>query len=183
MTKTAPSTFAPRAAWLALCVLPALAACAHNETGPAAPGVAAARLHISHPAERPATVGGPDWFTGQTEVAMLFGPDGARDFSGAYVTFQPGARTAWHSHPAGQTLVVTEGTGWVQIEGQPRQDIAVGDVVWTPPGVRHWHGATTDAAMTHLALQNQVEGRVVDWFEHVADEVYDPAPSSDPARR
>ncbi|MCB9793637.1 MAG: cupin domain-containing protein [Alphaproteobacteria bacterium] len=103
---------------------------------------------------------------------MLFSPEGARRFGGATVRFEPGARTAWHSHPAGQTLVVTEGSGWVQVEGEPRQDLRPGDVVWTPPGQRHWHGATDSAAMTHIALQGEVDGEVVDWQEPVPEARY-----------
>lgn len=117
--------------------------------------------------------GSPELFTGDASIEMLFGINGPRNFSGAYVTFLPGSRTAWHSHPAGQTLVVTDGTAWVQLEGQERQELEVGDVIWTPPGVRHWHGATPYRPMTHIALQSGVDGEVVDWQELVTDEEYD----------
>ena len=103
---------------------------------------------------------------------MLFGPNGPRTFGGATVVFEPGARTSWHSHPAGQTLVVTDGSGWMQTDGGPRHEVKAGDVVWTPPGVRHWHGATTATAITHIALQGEVSGRTVDWFEPVTDAQY-----------
>ncbi|MCB9546947.1 MAG: cupin domain-containing protein [Myxococcales bacterium] len=103
---------------------------------------------------------------------MLFSPEGARTFGGATVAFEPGARTAWHVHPAGQTLVVTAGSGWLQAEGEPRRDLRPGDVVWTPPGVRHWHGATAATAMTHIALQGALDGAVVDWQAQVTDAEY-----------
>ncbi|MCB9780934.1 MAG: cupin domain-containing protein [Alphaproteobacteria bacterium] len=137
------------------------------QAGPPAP-----QTTVTAATERDRFVGGAEWFTGTATVSMLFGPDGARTFGGASVAFEPGARTAWHSHPAGQTLVVTEGQGWVQAEGEPRRDLKPGDVVWTPPGVRHWHGATATHAMTHLALQGEVEGAVVAWEEHVDDAHY-----------
>lgn len=160
---------------LLCCVAPGLHACAHVR------GDAAAQPHsITTAAERGSSAGPAAWFSGDASVAPLFGPNGPRDFGAAYVTFQPGARTAWHSHPAGQTLVVTDGTGWVQVEGEPRRDIKPGDVVWTPPGVRHWHGATRSTAMTHIALQGEVEGRVVDWFEPVADATYLAEGTSEP---
>lgn len=92
--------------------------------------------------------------------------------SGASVTFEPGARTAWHTHPLGQTLIVTAGSGWVQGEGGPIEDIRPGDVVWFEPGEKHWHGATPTTAMTHIAIQEKLNGKVVDWMEHVTDEQY-----------
>jgi quercetin dioxygenase-like cupin family protein len=92
--------------------------------------------------------------------------------SGASVTFEPGARTAWHTHPLGQTLIVTAGAGCVQLEGGPVQDIYPGDVVWFAPGEKHWHGATSTTAMTHIAIQEKLDGKVVDWMEHVTDEQY-----------
>jgi quercetin dioxygenase-like cupin family protein len=107
--------------------------------------------------------------TGQATISMLFTPNGPRTFSGAYVTFQPGARSAWNDHLAGQTLVVTEGSGWVQLEGEEGRDLKPGDVVWTPPNVRHWHGAAASASMTHVALQGVADGTAVHWFEHVTD--------------
>lgn len=146
-------------------------ACAHANAAPTAPETEPTP-RVTTAAERGSFTGGEDWFTGTATVAMLFSPNGPRDFGGASVAFEPGARTAWHAHPAGQTLVVTEGHGWVQLEGEARRDIRTGDVVWTPPGVRHWHGATATTAMTHLALQGAVDGAVVDWQEHVTDAQY-----------
>jgi quercetin dioxygenase-like cupin family protein len=116
--------------------------------------------------------GPADWFTGTVRVDPLFqAPDPAL-VSGASVTFEPGARTAWHTHPLGQTLIVTAGAGCVQLEGGPVQDIYPGDVVWFAPGEKHWHGATSTTAMTHIAIQEKLDGKVVDWMEHVTDEQY-----------
>ena len=98
-------------------------------------------------------------------------PDPAR-VSGASVTFEPGARTAWHTHPLGQTLVITSGLGWVQREGGAIEEVRPGDVVWFPPGLKHWHGATPTTAMTHIAIQEMINGKNVDWLEHVSDEQY-----------
>lgn len=121
-------------------------------------------------AARPATKGPAERFTGNVTVQPYFAPHGERHSIGALVTFQPGARTAWHSHPHGQTLVVTEGVGAVQQRGGPRQTITAGDVVWTPPGVVHWHGATGDSAMRHIALvETDDDGKTADWFEHVSN--------------
>jgi quercetin dioxygenase-like cupin family protein len=94
--------------------------------------------------------------------------------AGACVTFEPGARTAWHTHPLGQTLVVTYGSGWAQRLGGPIESIRAGDVVWFEPGEKHWHGATSTTAMVHIAVQERLDGRVVDWMEHVTDEEYEP---------
>ena len=117
-------------------------------------------------------IGPADWFTGSVRVDPLFqAPDPAR-VAGAHVTFEPGARTAWHTHPLGQTLIVTSGTGWVQREGGAIEQIRPGDVVWFEPGERHWHGATSTNGMTHIALQEKLDGKVVEWLEHVTDEEY-----------
>lgn len=120
-----------------------------------------------------ASVAGPaDWFTGNTRIDPLFhSPEPARA-AGASVTFEPGARTAWHTHPLGQTLIVTSGVGRVQVEGGPIEEIRPGDVVWFPPGVKHWHGAAPTKAMTHIAIQEALDGKVVEWMEHVTDEQY-----------
>lgn len=120
-----------------------------------------------------ASAKGPaDWFTGTVRVDPLFqAPDPAL-VSCASVTFEPGARTAWHTHPLGQTLIVTAGAGWIQGEGCPIQDIRPGYVVWFAPGEKHWHGATSTTAMTHIAIQEKLDGKVVDWMEHVTDEQY-----------
>ena len=116
---------------------------------------------------------GPDeYFTGDVRIDPLFeAPDPARA-RGASVTFEPGARTAWHRHPLGQTLIVTSGFGWVQSEGQPKVVLRPGDVVWCPPNERHWHGSTPTTAMTHIAIQEALDGKVVEWMEKVSDEQY-----------
>ena len=116
---------------------------------------------------------GPDqYFTGVVTVEPLYQPKAPARYSAAYVTFDPGARSAWHSHPLGQTLVVTAGTGWVQEGGGAKQEIKPGDVIWTPPGVKHWHGATSTAAMTHMAITEALDGKNVDWMEKVTDAQY-----------
>jgi quercetin dioxygenase-like cupin family protein len=113
-----------------------------------------------------------DWFTGVVRIDPLFqAPEPAR-VAGASVTFEPGARTAWHAHPLGQTLIVTFGVGRVQREGGPIEEIRPGDVVWFPPGEKHWHGASPTKAMTHIAIQEALNGKVVDWMEKVSDEQY-----------
>ena len=121
-----------------------------------------------------ASVKGPaDWFTGTVRIDPLFlkADDPART-TGASVTFEPGARTAWHTHPLGQTLIVIAGCGWVQRDGGPIEKIRPGDVVWFPPGEKHWHGASPNTAMTHIAIQETLGGKSVDWMEHVSDEQY-----------
>ena len=120
-----------------------------------------------------ASVKGPaDWFTGTVRIDPLFQPNESRRGSAAYVTFEPGARTAWHTHPLGQTLIVTAGCGRVQRLGGPIEEIRPGDVVWFPPGEKHWHGAAPTTAVTHIAIQEQLDGKVVDWMEKVSDEQY-----------
>ncbi len=116
---------------------------------------------------------GPDqFFTGNVRIDPLFeAPDPAR-VRGASVTFEPGGRTAWHWHPLGQTLICTAGCGWVQSEGQAKVEIRPGDVVWCPPNERHWHGATPTTAMSHIAIQEALDGKVVEWMEKVSDEQY-----------
>ncbi|MGV0912602.1 (R)-mandelonitrile lyase [Martelella sp. FOR1707] len=116
--------------------------------------------------------GPSDWFTGSVQVEMLFNPYDKERVQGARVAFQPGARTAWHTHPLGQTLIVTSGVGRVQRWGGPIEEIQVGDVVWFAPGEKHWHGAAPDTAMTHTAIQEVQNGKVVDWMEKVTDEQY-----------
>ncbi len=149
-----------------------LVACAH--AAPSAPSTEAVAdaPSITPAAARETFQGSPERFTGTATVSMLFSPHGARTFGAATVAFAPGARTAWHRHPAGQTLVVTEGEGWFQVEGEARKTLRPGDVVWTPPGVRHWHGTTADQAMTHTALQGAVDGQVVAWEALVDDAQY-----------
>ncbi len=119
--------------------------------------------------------GSSDWFTGTVRIDPLFeAPEPAR-VRGASVTFEPGARTAWHTHPLGQTLIVTSGCGWAQRWGGPIEEIRPGDVVWFAPGEKHWHGATPTTAMTHIAIQEALNGKVVDWMEKVTDEQYGPS--------
>ena len=116
--------------------------------------------------------GPADWFTGRVRVEPLFqAPEPAR-VQGASVTFEPGARTAWHTHPLGQTLIVTAGVGWVQRVGGAVEEIRPGDVVWFEPGEKHWHGATATTSMTHIAVQEKLDGKVVDWMEQVSDDEY-----------
>jgi len=118
------------------------------------------------------TKGPEEWFSGAVRIDPLFHANDARRGAASSVTFEPGARTAWHTHPLGQTLLVTAGCGWVQREGGPVEEIRPGDVVWFPPGERHWHGATPTTAMTHIAIQEQLNGKVVDWMEKVTDDQY-----------
>ena len=120
-----------------------------------------------------ASARGPaEWFTGTVRIVPLFQPQAPARAVGASVTFEPGARTAWHTHPLGQSLLITAGCGWVQREGGPIDEVHPGDVVWFSPGERHWHGATSTTAMTHIAIQEQLDGKAVDWLEHVSDEQY-----------
>jgi quercetin dioxygenase-like cupin family protein len=129
-------------------------------------------MEISRNGSRPSGRGPAEWFTGTVRIDPLFeAPDPAR-VRGASVTFDSGARTAWHTHPLGQTLIVTAGCGLAQRWGGPIEEILPGDVVWFPPGEKHWHGATATTAMTHIALQEALDGKVVDWMEQVSDEQY-----------
>jgi len=131
---------------------------------------------IIHPkGSRPSEPGPDDYFTGEVEMAPLISTPAPARLRGVTVTFQPGARTAWHTHPLGQTLIVTEGTGRAQTEGSPVQTLNKGDVVWFGPGEKHWHGAAPDSAMTHIALQEAQVGEAVEWMEKVADADYDPS--------
>ena len=141
-------------------------------SGAASAGADGERMAISREETRPATPGPRETFIGEVSVKPLFGTVDGRNSSGAEVTFSPCARSAWHTHPAGQTLVVTAGTGWVQEWGQVKQQLHPGDVVWTPPGVKHWHGATESTVLSHTAIQEHVDGTGVNWLEHVSDEQY-----------
>lgn len=129
-------------------------------------------MDISRQDTRSPSAGPAETFTGEVSVTPLFGTNDVRTISAAEVTFKPCARSAWHTHPGGQTLIVTSGTGWVQEWGGRKQRINSGDVIWTPPGVKHWHGATGSDTMTHIAIQGTVDGRNVDWMEHVTDDQY-----------
>ena len=122
---------------------------------------------------QPSAKGPADWFTGAVRIDAPFQRASPARASGATVTFEPGARTAWHTHPLGQTLIVTSGCGRVQRDGGPIEEIRAGDIVWFAPGERHWHGASPTTAMTHIAIQEQLDGKAVDWLEHVTDEQYE----------
>ena len=129
-------------------------------------------IDIKRNGSRPSQKGPDSWFTGSVRIDPLVqAPEPART-SAAQVTFEPGARTAWHTHPLGQTLIVTAGLGWVQREGGPIQEIRPGDVVWFPAGLKHWHGASPTVAMTHIAIQEVANGKAVEWLEKVSDEQY-----------
>jgi quercetin dioxygenase-like cupin family protein len=129
-------------------------------------------MKITRSGSQPSTKGPADWFTGTVRVDPLFGVHEPARASAASVTFEPGARTAWHTHPLGQTLIVTSGAGRAQREGSPIEEIHPGDVVWFEPGEKHWHGAAPSTAMTHIAIAETLDGRVVDWMEKVSDEQY-----------
>jgi quercetin dioxygenase-like cupin family protein len=132
----------------------------------------AQNMEVSALDTRPASVGPSKYFTGTAIIEPLFDPREAARASAARVMFAPGARTAWHSHPRGQRLVVTSGSGWVKRRNGERRKIEPGDVIWTPPGVEHWHGATPTNAMSHIAIQESKDGSVVNWMENVSDEEY-----------
>jgi quercetin dioxygenase-like cupin family protein len=129
-------------------------------------------IQITRLGSQPSNKGPADWFTGAVRIDPLFQPKDNARTAAASVTFEPGARTAWHTHPLGQTLIVTAGIGWAQRAGGPIEEIRAGDIVWFPAGLKHWHGATPTNAMTHLAIQEQVNGKAVDWLEKVSDEQY-----------
>ena len=129
-------------------------------------------MEIRRVGSQSSTKGPVDWFTGTVRIDPLFQANAPTRASDASVTFKPGARTAWHTHPLGQTLIVTAGRGWVQREGGAIEEIRPGDVVWFPPNEKHWHGATPTMAITHIAIQEALDGKVVDWMEKVSDEQY-----------
>src|SRR5208283_3197012 len=129
-------------------------------------------MEIKHSGSQPSAKGPADYFAGSVRIDTPFKGSAPARVGGAIVTFEPGARTAWHTHPLGQTLIITYGYGWAQREGGPIEDIRPGDVVWFAPGEKHWHGATPTTAMTHIAIQEQLDGKVVDWKEQVSDQQY-----------
>ncbi len=129
-------------------------------------------MEITRIGSRPSGKGPEDWFTGTVRIDPLFSANEARRGAATSVTFEPGARTAWHTHPLGQTLIVTAGSGWAQREGGPVEEIRPGDVVWFEPNEKHWHGATATTAMTHIAIHEHLDGKVVDWMEKVLDDQY-----------
>ena len=129
-------------------------------------------MEIMRVGSRPSTRGPDDWFTGTVRIDPLFGPPAPARAAGASVTFEPGARTAWHTHPLGQTLIVIAGFGRAQRWGGTVEEIRPGDVVSFAPGEKHWHGASPATAMTHIAIQEKLDGKAVEWMEKVADEQY-----------
>lgn len=129
-------------------------------------------MQITRKADLTTIQGSADYFSGQVTITGQFQREAPSRVGGAIVHFEPGARTAWHSHPLGQTLIVTEGVGWTQIEGGPRNTFREGDIMWCPPEHKHWHGATPHEAMTHIAIQESRDGSPVTWMEHVTDEDY-----------
>lgn len=129
-------------------------------------------IPVTSESDRPVRIADPEHFTGKAIVAPLFPAEAPSEATAAYVTFEPGARTDWHSHPVGQHLAVTRGSGYIQFWGGERKKISLGDVVWIPPGIKHWHGATPDNSFTHLAVQEHLAGKTADWMEKVTDEQY-----------
>jgi quercetin dioxygenase-like cupin family protein len=129
-------------------------------------------MEITRLGSQPTGKGPADWFTGSVRIDPLFQPNQTRRAAAAVVSFEPGARTAWHTHPLGQTLIVTAGVGWVQREGGPIEEIRSGDIVWFSANEKHWHGASPTMAMTHIAIQEQLNGNVVEWMEKVTDGQY-----------
>jgi quercetin dioxygenase-like cupin family protein len=133
-------------------------------------------MQITRSGSAASAKGPSDWFTGTVRIDPLFGASEPARAAGNAVTFEPGARTAWHTHPLGQTLIVNFGRGWVQREGGPIEEIRPGDVVWFAPGEKHWHGASATTAMQHIAVNEALDGKAVDWMEHVDDEEYQRGP-------
>jgi quercetin dioxygenase-like cupin family protein len=129
-------------------------------------------MEVKRNGSQPSRKGPDEYFTGSVRIDTPFQGSAPARAGGAIVTFEPGARTAWHWHPLGQTLIVTSGCGWVQSEGGPKVEIRPGDVVWCPPNERHWHGATPTTAMTHVAIAEALDGKNVEWMEKVGDEQY-----------
>lgn len=129
-------------------------------------------MQITKIGSQPSGKGPAEWFTGSVRIDPLFQSNGHRRAAAASVTFDAGARTAWHTHPLGQTLIVVLGVGWAQRAGGPIEEIHPGDIVWFEPGEKHWHGASATVAMTHIAIQEELHGKVVEWMEHVSDDEY-----------
>jgi len=135
-------------------------------------------MEIKRNGSQPSIKGPADWFTGNVRIDPLFDATDQARASGASVTFEPGARTAWHTHPRGQVLIVTTGCGWTQCWGEPIIEIRTGDIVRCPPGHKHWHGASPSTAMTHIAIQEALDGKVVEWMEKVSDDQYLAGPNA-----
>src|SRR4051812_35239341 len=145
----------------------------HTDARQRQPDEGIATMDIKRAGSQPSGKGPSDWFTGTVRIDPLFQAGAPARSVGASVTFEPAARTAWHTHPLGQTLIVTAGCGRVQRDGGPVEEIRPGDVVWFSPGEKHWHGAGPTTAMTHIAIQEALDGNVVEWMEHVSDEQYE----------
>jgi quercetin dioxygenase-like cupin family protein len=141
---------------------------AHGDT-PASNYLRRTTMNIMRSGSQPSAKGPAEYFTGVVRIDMPFKGTAPARIGGAIVTFEPGARTAWHTHPLGQTLIVTSGLGWVQREGGAKEDIRPGDIVWIPPGEKHWHGATATTGMMHIAIAEALDGKTVDWMEKVSD--------------
>ena len=129
-------------------------------------------IDIRRVGSRPSQVGSAEWFTGAVRIDPLLEPKAPSRVGSGIVTFEPGARTAWHTHPVGQHLIIVSGLGWVQQEGGPIHEVRPGDVVWFPPGIKHWHGASPANAMSHIAIHEFQDGSPVTWMEHVTDEQF-----------
>ncbi len=129
-------------------------------------------MNIQRTGTQPSAKGPADWFTGTVRIDSPFKGTDASRVTGATVSFEPGARTAWHTHPLGQTLIVLSGCGWAQRLGGPVEEIRPGDIVWFAPGEKHWHGASPTTAMSHIAIQEALDGKAVNWMEKVSDEQY-----------
>jgi quercetin dioxygenase-like cupin family protein len=135
-------------------------------------------VKITRSGSQPSANGPNDWFSGTVRIDPLFQPSGPARAAGNAVTFEPGARTAWHTHPLGQTLIVTFGRGWAQRDGGAIEEIAPGDVVWFEPNEKHWHGASATTAMQHIAIQEALDGKAVEWLEKVSDDQYARGPGA-----
>jgi quercetin dioxygenase-like cupin family protein len=153
-----------------------ITAAAPSQAQPVSSAKGATQMEISRNGTRPSAKGSAEYFTGSVRIDPLFDARDPARASAASVTFEPGARTAWHTHPLGQRLIVTFGLGWTQVEGGPVEELRPGDVVWCPPDVKHWHGAAPGTAMTHIAIQEAKDGKVVTWMERVTDEQYHAGP-------
>jgi quercetin dioxygenase-like cupin family protein len=161
-----------QAAAIGMSIFTAPIAAAVAQTTSASQQPARGTLDIKRNGSQPASRGNPQWFTGEVLIDQPFQADEPARVGGATVTFEPGARTAWHTHPLVQTLFVTFGLGWIQRAGGPIEEIRPGDVVWIPPGEKHWHGASPTAPMTHIAVVERLNGKNIDWLEKVSDEQY-----------
>jgi quercetin dioxygenase-like cupin family protein len=142
------------------------------DADPTASALGSQSISITRSGSQPQSKGPAGHFTGSVQIEELFSVHDPSRANGGKVTFEPGARSAWHMHPLGQILIVTDGTGWIQQWGGAIEEIRKGDVVWIPAGVKHWHGATPNTAMTHIAIQEQLDGKAVEWMEKVTDEQY-----------